>query len=136
MLAWRPPLDPGAVERVVARTIFDREEGTENMVCPPEWRESFEAAEELRERYAVVPVQTHARWTLEAAADNAEECAEAESFGITEELYLKAVGPDAEDITDAEFLRRLRVVLAEDFYGERGYEIARHIAQLQREEQQ
>ncbi len=134
LLAWRPPLDPGAVERSVARAIFDLEEGTENMLCPPEWRECFEAADELRELHAAVPAETHARWTLEAAADNAEGCAEAESFGLTEELYLKAAGPDAEELADDEFMRRLRMILVEDFYGERGYEISQHIDKLQRKE--
>src|SRR5215218_3995717 len=51
LLSWRPPPSEVATRRVVARAIYDQEECTENMVCPPEWRESFAAGEELREKY-------------------------------------------------------------------------------------
>ncbi len=117
-------MNPGAVERAVEKAVYDCEEGTEGMVCDLAWRESFEAADQLRELHGNVPVETHARWTLDAADDDAEGCAEAESFGLTEALYLKAAGPDAEELADDEFMRRLRLILVEDFYGERGYEIA------------
>jgi hypothetical protein len=55
LLSWRPAPSEVATRRVVARAIYDREEGTENMVCPPEWRESFSAGEEFRERYVAIP---------------------------------------------------------------------------------
>jgi hypothetical protein len=55
ILSWRPPPSEVATRRVVARAIYDQEEGTENMVCPPEWRESFSAGEEFRERYVAIP---------------------------------------------------------------------------------
>src|SRR5215218_1838600 len=56
------PLDENAIERELARFIYRQEEGSENMVCPPQWRESLEAADRLRELWAGVPDQVLARW--------------------------------------------------------------------------
>jgi hypothetical protein len=139
LLAWRPPIEPQAIERVMARTICNQEPGTENMTCPPAWRESFARADELRERYAAVPDETLARWTVMQheleEGDSREEvaetiAAEGERFGITEELMLRAIGPDVEEITDEERMRRLRENLAEVYYGEKGYRIQQHINRL------
>lgn len=141
LLAWRPPPEERAVERVVARAIYDREQGTENMVCPPKWRESFEAADELRERSAALPVEVRARLTVmqyELEQGGSDEIArqvlaEVERLGFTDDLLLKAVGPDAEEIDEEERMRRLREVFAEDLYGERGYLIAKRADQLMKE---
>ena len=65
LLAWRPALDESAVERELARAIYVREPDTENMVCPPEWTEAFEAADQLRELYAAVPEEVLTRWLIE-----------------------------------------------------------------------
>ena len=138
LLAWRPALNEGAVERELARTIYLREPGTENMECPPEWAEAFEAADELRELYAAVPDETLARWSLEtreaeqrgeddpgrAAADDAE------GYGITDAALWAAVGPDADEIPPEEAERRLREALADLYYGERGYEVQKHIDRM------
>ncbi len=141
LLAWPPPPEERAVERVVARAIYDREQGTENMVCPPQWRESFVAADELRERSAAVPVEVRARlavmqYELEQGGSHEIEskvAAEVERLGFTDDLLLKAVGPDVEDITEEERMRRLREVFAEDLYEERGYLIAKRTDQLMKE---
>lgn len=141
VLAWPPPPKERAVERVVARTIYGREQGTENMVCPPEWRESFEAADELRKRSAAVPVEVRARlavmqYELEQGGSDEiarQVLAEVERLGFTDDLLLKVVGPDAEEIAEEERMRRLREVFAEDLYGERGYLIAKRADQLMKE---
>ena len=139
LLSWRtkPPAE-WAVRCVVAKAIYEQEEGTENMVCPPEWREAFVAADELRERHARVPEETLARWAVmqheiehgEPHALAERIAAEGERYGITDELFLKALGPDADEITDEEIGRRTREILAEDYYGERGYLIQKHIDRL------
>ncbi len=139
LLAWRPPLDARAVERVLAKAIYGQEEGTANMLCPPAWRESLVAAEELREKYMAVPDETLARWSVglwereEGAEDEAslEEglAREADAHGITEELMLAAAGPDAEEVGEVECGRRLRETLADLHYGEKGYRVQQHIDQ-------
>lgn len=144
LLRWRPPLGTRAVERVLARAIYDQEPGTENMVCPPEWRESFVAARELLEKYMAVPVEALARWAtwqyeIEEGADdegNLEEkqAHEARAHGITEELMLAAIGPDAEEIEEDELMRRRREILADLHYGEKGYQVQQHITRLMNEE--
>ena len=135
LLTWRPPLDERDVERVLARAIHDGEPGTEAMARPPEWRESFEAAEELRERYGAVPDEVLARWALwqheteEGVDPDVEErlTREADAHGITEELILKAVGPDAEEIGEEESPRRMREILGDVWYSEKCYRIKQHI---------
>lgn len=138
LLAWPPPPKERAVERVVARVIYEREQGTENMACPPEWRESFVAADELRERSAAVPDEHHARivvmqYELEQGGSDEikrQIAAEHERLGLTDELLLKAIGPDAEEIPDEEQRRRLQEILAEYHYGERAYRIQKCIDRL------
>jgi hypothetical protein len=140
LLSWRPPPSERAVERVLARAIFDQEKGAENMACPPEWREAFAAADELLERYAGVPDETLAGWIAmqhqveqedPRASDLKEQIdAEANSYGITEDLILRAVGPDAEEIAEEETQRRLREILADLYYGERGYRVQLRLAQM------
>ena len=138
LLSWRPPPDERAVERVLARAIYEQEVGTEDMVCPPEWREAFVAAEELRERYAEVPDETLARWaaaqheTGQGGSHELDEqiAREGESYGITDDIISKAIGPDFEELADKEAQRRFREILAEEYYGERGYRIQKHIERL------
>src|SRR5215217_7066990 len=67
ILSWRPPPSEVATRRVVARAIFDQEEGIENMVCPPEWRGSFAAGEEWRETWKML-----SRWKRDAEAGSKE----------------------------------------------------------------
>ena len=142
LLAWRPPLDPRAAERALARAIFEQEEGTEAMVCPPALREAFVAARELRARYEAVADEVLARWSIwqhelaEGGGDDLEErlALEADEYGITEGLMLAAIGPDAEEIGDEEATRRLREILADLLYGEKGYRVEQHITRLMNEE--
>src|SRR5215218_2569385 len=100
ILSWRPPPSEVATRRVVARAIFDQEEGTENMVCPPEWRGSFAAGEEFRERYIAMP---------------------------DEALVARALGPDFGEITKEERLRRLNVYLADDVCDEKEWRVCSQI---------
>jgi hypothetical protein len=142
LLAWRPPHDPAAFERELAKFIYHEEEGTENMVCPPEWREAFSAADELREKHAAIPVETYAQM-LVAAHDLEEEGdldevgelldTELGRWGITAELEMRAIGPDVEGIPAEEHSRRLREILADIYYGEQGYRIQQGIDKLMEE---
>lgn len=131
LLAWRPPLDARAVERVLARTIYEREEGTAGMACPQEWRESFEAAEVLLERCLAAPDETLAEVLVAAEEWRGEDAHEGlQALGITPELAEWAVGPDLDEIPDEERDRRLREILADFYYGAKGYEVQRHITRL------
>ena len=143
LFAWRPPLDPRAVERVVARLIYHRAEGTEGMECPPEWREAFEAAEELLGLYMDAPPEDLARIYVAArdieegeGDDRLEERLDEEMdrLGITIDLVGDAVGPDGGEIPEQEVDRRLREALGDFYYGERGYEVQQHITRLVNEE--
>ena len=120
------------------RAIYDGEEGTEDMVCPPALRESLAAADELREKYMAVPDETLARWVVwqrnleEGESHEVEEALarEADAHGITEGLMRSAVGPDAEEVREEERARRLREILADLYHGEKGYRVQQRIEEL------
>jgi hypothetical protein len=142
ILSWRPAPSDVAMRRVVARAIYDQEEGTQNMVCPPEWQESFAAGEEFRERYiamsdeALVEAFIHLQ---EVEADDEEgllawNVQHGEPFGITEDLLERAVGPDFDEITEKERLRRLNVYLADDVCDEKEWRLCSQINRLREEE--
>lgn len=135
LVAWRPALDPAAIERALNQAIYDQEAGLEGMVCDPTWFDAFEAREELVNAHAAVPVEVLARWSVEDAPDAEDDDAEVELYGLTDALFLKAVGPDVHDLAHDELHRRLRLILDEDSYGERAFEIARHIQRLQTKEE-
>lgn len=128
IVSWRPMPEGGCsrttVEREVALATYGQESGTGNMVCPTAWRESFVAGDELRERYSRVPNEMLASAELRWAP---------ESFGITEKLLKRAVGPDVGEIDEEEVLWRLREYLAEEGFGQRGYEIEQHARQVENE---
>jgi len=140
ILSWRPPPSEEATRRVVARAIYDREEGTENMVCPPEWRESFAAGEEFRERYVAIPdgVLVEAFMRLQAIEADDEDrlfawnVQHGEPFGITEDLLERAVGPDFGEITKEERIRRLNVYLADDVCDEKEWRVCSQMNRLRR----
>jgi hypothetical protein len=135
LLAWTPALDPRAVERATAQAIYDREAGLEGMECDPAWFEAFEARAELVKLHAAVPVEVLARWSVEGATDGHEDCDdEVELYGLSDALYLRAVGPDAGELAHDELMRRLRQILDEDTYGTRAYLVAQHIQKLQTKE--
>jgi hypothetical protein len=135
ILSWRPPPSEVATRRVIARAIFDQEEGTENMVCPREWRESFAAGEEFRERYATMPdgVLIEAFMRLQEVEEGGEDglftwnVQHGEPFGITEDLLDRAVGPDFGEITKEERIRRLNVYLADDVCDEKEWRVCSQI---------
>jgi hypothetical protein len=135
ILSWRPPPSEVATRRVIARAIYDQEEGTENMVCPPEWRESFAAGEEFRERYVAIPdgVLVEAFMRLQEVEESDEDglftwnVQHSESFGITEDLLQRAVGPDFGEITEEERIRRLNVYLADDVCDEKEWRVCSQI---------
>jgi hypothetical protein len=138
ILSWRPPPSEVATRRVVARAIYDQEEGTENMVCPPEWRESFAAGEEFRERYATMPdgVLVEAFMRLQEVEGGDEDglftwnVQHGEPFGITEDLLERAVGPDFGEITKEERIRRLNVYLADDVCDEKEWRVCSQMNRL------
>lgn len=138
ILAWRPEPDGGrsrnTVEREVALAIHQSEPGTEHMECPPAWRESLAAADELRLRYEAAPVEELAE--VHAELRRCEE--ESDEEGIERgERYLweelldagglleQIAGPDA--ASEEERARRIVEALADAVFGEKGYEIAQHI---------
>lgn len=136
---WRPPLDEHAILRVTARMAYDGEPPADGMECPPEWREAFEAAEELLERYTTAPAEDLARIFVAANdIDEGEGDAAAQELvaggrthlGITDELLRASVGPDADEIPDEELGRRLMEVLADFYFGEKGHEVQLHITRL------
>ena len=55
MYQWKPPIDRTAIERAVARAAYELEEGMEDKVVDPAWRDSFVVAEELLERIRSLP---------------------------------------------------------------------------------
>ena len=138
ILSWRPPPSEVATRRVVARAIYDQEEGTENMVCPPEWRESFSAGEEFRERYVAIPdgVLVEAFMRLQEVEESEEDglftwnVQHSEPFGITEDLLERAVGPDFGEITEEERIRRLNVYLADDVCDEKEWRVCSQMNRL------
>jgi hypothetical protein len=135
---WRPrPPEKHAAARAIYRLVRDGEEGTEGMTCPPEWQESFEAAEDLAERYAAIPdeVLAAARVGDEEGADDVTERRNAvlAEYGITDELILKALGPDRDEISGEEVERRVLETVAETIYGEKGYRIKQEIRKLREE---
>lgn len=135
LLAWRPPHNPGVLERELCRNIFLREPGTEAMTCPEEWRESFGAGAELLRRFEAIPDEALARGWLElrdVAEDDEEGHARwrarhEEPHGITEELKEAAIGPDAAEVSEDERLRRMEEHLAPVIFGEKAYGAARII---------
>jgi len=127
--SWQPPPSERAVERVLARAIYEQENGTEDMACSPEWREAFVAADELRDRYARVPDESLAWWIT--TKSEAEIAREIEAYGITEALIRRAMGPDIEEITDEEMWRRHREMLSDLYYGEQGYKVQRRLTLLE-----
>jgi hypothetical protein len=138
ILSWRPPPSEVATRRVVARAIYDQEDGTENMVCPPEWRESFSAGEEFRERYVAIPDEAlvEAFMHLQEVEESDEDglftwnVQHGEPFGITEDLLERAVGPDFGEITEEERIRRLNVYLADDVCDEKEWRVCSQMNRL------
>ena len=133
--SWRPPPSVVATRRVVARAIYDQEEGTENMVCPPEWRESFAAGEEFRAKYLAVPDEAlvEAFMRLQEIEEDDEDgllawnVQHGEPFGITEYLLERAVGPDFGEITEEERIQRLDVYLADIVCDEKEWRVCSQI---------
>jgi hypothetical protein len=142
ILSWRPPPSAVATRRVVARAIYDQEDGTENMVCPPEWRESFSAGEEFRERYVAIPDEAlvEAFMRLQEVEEGDEDglftwnVQHGEPFGITEDLLERAVGPDFGEITEKERIRRLNVYLADDVCDEKEWRVCSQLNRLREAE--
>lgn len=141
LLAWRPPHDHNLLERELARAIYLKEPGTENMACPEEWRDSFDAGAELLRRYEAIPDEVLAKGYLELR--HIEESEKEEDFfrwkeryedpyGITDHLVEAACGPDAVEVTEDERRRRLEECLAPAIHGEKGYRIARHMDHMER----
>jgi hypothetical protein len=145
IVSWRPVPEGGrsrvTAEREVAYAIYNQEEGTEQMVCSPEWREAFVAGEELRERYAIIPDEVLAEgWVrlreIEDSSGNEEECAEwrndyQERFGITTELLEGAIDPGAAGITEENSRWALNEYAADVLYGEKGFRVQQHIWRLE-----
>lgn len=135
ILDWQPPLEDlthSLVEREVARAIFAKEPGTEDMMCPECWRESLEAGAELLKRYQAIPDHELAEWWSRTAVDHSDEKAVegwyealATRYGITDELCMRAIGPDADEIDEDEAALRLEEYLIPVLEGDKGWRIHR-----------
>lgn len=136
VLAWCPLPEggrsPGAVEREVALAIYRGEPGTEHMVCPARWCESFAAGDELRERYEAVPDEELAGAYAhllriekgdEAGFEEWDARFRYDLLGATDELGAAAVGPDFGEVSEEERDRRIAGALADATYGEKGYRV-------------
>ncbi len=144
--AWHPPLDERAIDRITARMAYDGLPPATDMGCPPEFLESFEAADELRERIVAVPPETLAEVFValhdleegEGDREHAEELLYAleERWGIGAELMRQAIGPDADEVSEKERMRRAKEIFAELYYGELGYEVQGHITRLVNEKEE
>lgn len=149
ILAWRPIPEGGrcrnTVEREVSLAIHRRERGTEHLACPGEWREAFEAGQELLGRYEAASDEGLA--VVYAGLMGCEDREDTE--GVNEwnrrlreevvgaaDLLERAEGPGAEEIPDDERLRRLEETLAEAFYGEKHYRVWRHLQRLKQGEEE
>jgi hypothetical protein len=147
IVSWRPVPDGGrsraTAEREVALAIYNREADTENMVCPPGWRESFVCGDELRKRYMAIPEEVLAEGfiRLRDITDRGwdeEEYVEWHTiyegrFGITAELVKSAIGPSVEEITEENCQWALHEYAADVIFGEKGYRIQRHMKSLSEE---
>ena len=125
ILLWSSPpegLTRNFVEREVALAIYRQHEGTENMVCPPYWRESFVAGDEILERHLSA---TDEEWVEAARATEKFIRTKdyARWFGITKELFIRAMGPDVKEITLEEVARRYHDYAGDALYGEKCYRV-------------
>lgn len=143
ILDWRPLPAGGrsrvAVEREVALAIHRGKPGTESMACPPRWRTSFAAGDELRKRWLAISDEDLAEYYLrrerieeEGDEEELERWAAdyEEGLGIPRGLEEEFVGPDAGAITAEERQRRIDEYLADLVFGEKGYRVARHMERL------
>lgn len=145
ILSWSPVPEGGRscslVEREVAYAIYNQEEGTENMVCPSEWREAFTHGEELRARYATIPDEVLAEGfvrlrEIEDGGGDGEEYAQwradyEERFGITAELVENAIRLGTEGLAEENYQWALNEYAADVLYGEKGYRVQQHIQRLE-----
>ena len=107
MDSWKPPVDRTAIRRAVARATYELEEGMEDRVVDPAWRDSFVAAEELLERIRSLPPRALAQAIVDET-DNGKDAGEFYAkHGITDELFNRAVGPDAASLPRQQYKARL-----------------------------
>jgi hypothetical protein len=127
------------IERELALAIYREVEGTERQACPQEWRESFVAGDEVRDRYMAVPDEVVAKEValLRSLADEELEAISAgeskgpaslaqfveEAAGVTDELQNRALGPDRDRISQEEQKRRVMEYLSDFFFGEKAYRV-------------
>jgi hypothetical protein len=148
ILDWRPALrelTPAVAKREVFRAVYNRSPGTDHLRCPPEWAESFEAADQLLQRFMGIPDELLAEGFTELLRIDGEGADEEalrqwsdryeEPFGITEGLTRRAVGCDVDKIPPEERDRRLGEILTDFVYGPKGYEVQRRMAQLRKKGQ-
>lgn len=122
IVSWRPLPEGGrswtATEREVALAIYNQEPGTESMGCPPEWRESFVAADEVRAKFAAMPDEV-------IAYEGGFGKDVRETYGISEELEERVMGPSyvLGELPKETKVWIIQETLEEIFYGERAYRI-------------
>ena len=145
IVSWRPVPEGGrsrfVAEREVAYAIYRQQEGTQHMVCPPEWPQALACGEELRERYAAIPEEVLAEgWIrlreIEDGGGDAEEYAQwrddyEERFGITVELVENAIRLGAEGVAEENHRWALNEYAADVLYGDKGYRVQQHIWRLE-----
>jgi hypothetical protein len=125
----------------VMRSVWREEEGMEPVELSSEWYEAFEAGEELRRLFGAIPPETVALWIVERRRQRERGATDEElkhldasclvPHGITEELEERAVGPDADEVSDAEKKWRISEHVHDVFASSWGFQMHKHASRLE-----
>jgi hypothetical protein len=142
LIASQGTLSPNIVRLEVMRAIHNREPSMLHMKLPSEWCEAFEAGAQLRRLSGAMPPETAALCIAERASLGRREGGATEEelkqldtrylepHGITEELEERAVGPDADQISEAEKKWRISEHVHAVFISSWGWEVHKHASRL------
>jgi len=125
----------------VMRSVWREEEGMEALELPSEWCEAFEAGAQLRRLFGAIPPETVALWIVERRRQRERGATEEElkqldtsclvPHGITEELEERAVGPDADEMPEAEKKWRISEHVHDVFASSWGFQMHKHASRLE-----
>ena len=111
------------------------------MELPSEWCEAFEAGAQLRSLFGSIPPETVALWIVERRRQRERGATDQElkhldtkclvPHGITEELEELAVGPDADEISEAEKKWRISEYVHDVFASSWGLKMHEHASRLE-----
>jgi hypothetical protein len=128
VMNWQPPmgdLTRTLVEREVAYAIWTGAEGTQDMLCDPEWRSRFETGRETCVLLEALPDRELAE-IAHGGLDEDEVSARLARHGITEEKIGHALGAwDLEGIPEDVALWWLDEYWQPVYAGEKGWRVSR-----------